>query len=69
LTWLIRTDLFIDEDFRNKGYGRKMIFAVKEKAIEQGCYRLKWVTQYGNAARKLYDQIATCEFVQYRMDW
>ena len=36
-------------------------------AKEKGCFRVQWTTQHGNPARKLYDELATCDFVQYRM--
>lgn len=60
-------DLFIDPNIRGKGYGRAMILAVKERAKEAGCFRLEWATQHNNPARKLYDQLATCDFVEYRV--
>ncbi|KAF2625432.1 acyl-CoA N-acyltransferase [Macroventuria anomochaeta] len=61
-------DLYIDHELRGKGYGRKIIQAVAEEAKKQGCTRLQWTTQHGNPARKLYDELATCEFVHYRMN-
>ncbi|UPX16811.1 D-amino-acid N-acetyltransferase [Ascochyta rabiei] len=60
--------LYIDHELRGKGYGRKIIQAVAKEAQTQGCTRLQWTTQHGNPARKLYDELATCEFVQYRMN-
>lgn len=44
-----------------------MIEAVADEAKEKGYLRLQWDTQNGNPARKLYDELATSEFVQYRM--
>lgn len=64
---LTKADLFIDPSARGKGYGRDMIEAVAEEAREQGCLRLQWSTKHENPARKLYDQMAKCEFVEYRM--
>ncbi|KAJ4317575.1 D-amino-acid N-acetyltransferase [Neodidymelliopsis sp. IMI 364377] len=61
-------DLYIDHEIRGKGYGRKIIQAVAEGAKKKGCTRLQWTTQHGNPARKLYDELATCEFVHYRMN-
>ncbi|XPS78111.1 D-amino-acid N-acetyltransferase [Ascochyta lentis] len=61
-------DLYIDHALRGKGYGRKIIQAVAEEAKKQGCTRLQWTTRHGNPARKLYDELATCEFVHYRMN-
>ena len=60
-------DLFVDPEVRGKGYGRDFILAVAEEARKYGCYRVQWTTKHGNPARKLYDQMASCEFVQYRM--
>lgn len=60
-------DLFIDPNVRSKGYGRNMIDAVTAQAKEHGCFRLEWATQHGNPARKLYDQVAACDFVEYRI--
>lgn len=61
-------DLYVDEAVRGKGAGRKLIQAVAEEARKAGCARLQWTTQHGNPARKLYDELAKCEFVYYRMD-
>lgn len=61
-------DLFIDPNIRSKGYGRKMMLAVRDAAKEMGCFRLEWATQHGNVvARRLYDTLGSCEFVEYRM--
>ncbi|KAG9204468.1 hypothetical protein G6514_000925 [Epicoccum nigrum] len=60
-------DLYIDQELRGRGFGRQIIKAVAEEARKQGCSRLQWTTQHGNPARKLYDELASCEFVQYRM--
>jgi GNAT superfamily N-acetyltransferase len=65
---LIRTiDLFIDPSVRGKGLGRHLILAVAEQAKTMDCLRLEWATQHDNPARKLYDQLAKCDFVEYRM--
>ena len=44
-----------------------MILAVAEEAKKMDCLRLEWATQHGNPARKLYDQLGQCDFVEYRM--
>lgn len=43
-----------------------MILAVAERAEAKGCFRLEWATAHGNPARKLYDQLGSCDFVEYR---
>lgn len=62
-------DLFVDPNVRAQGYGRKMIEAVRDKAKGMDCLRLQWATQHGNPARKLYDEMAECDFVEYRLKW
>ena len=61
-------DLFVDSSARGHGLGRKLIEAVYERARTDGCSRVHWLTQTGNAtARLLYDRIAEDSgFMQYR---
>ncbi|KAH6639753.1 acyl-CoA N-acyltransferase [Boeremia exigua] len=61
-------DLYVDHELRGKGFGRELIKAVAAEARKQGCKRVQWTTQHGNPARKLYDELAACEFVYYRMN-
>jgi GNAT superfamily N-acetyltransferase len=35
-------DLFIDEDYRRRGYGRTLLLHVARLAKERGCGRLEW---------------------------
>ena len=44
-----------------------MIKAVAHKAKKMDCFRLEWATKHDNPARKLYDELASCDFVEYRM--
>jgi hypothetical protein len=43
-----------------------MIKAAADAAKEAGCFRLAWSTKHDNPARKLYDELAACDFVEYR---
>jgi hypothetical protein len=43
-----------------------MITAAANEAKEAGCFRLAWSTKHDNPARKLYDELAACDFVEYR---
>jgi GNAT superfamily N-acetyltransferase len=61
-----RPDLYIDPSLRGKGHGREMIMAAADAAKEAGCFRLAWSTKHDNPARKLYDELAACDFVEYR---
>jgi len=60
-------DLFVDADFRNRGYARALIDGVAAVARERGCFRLYWSTQENNAtARYLYDVMAKFTgFIRY----
>ena len=60
-------DLFVSPDARSKGYGRMMIQAVEKHARDMDCLHLGWATNHGNPARKLYDQMGKCDFVEYRI--
>ena len=60
-------DLLIDPELRGQGYGRQMIQQVAELAKQQDCLRVEWATKFDNSARKLYDELAECSFVEYRL--
>ena len=61
-------DLFVADDARGLGAGRKLIEAVCEKARIAGASRVYWMTHETNAqARRLYDKVAdNLGFIQYR---
>lgn len=61
-------DLFVAEDRRGRGAGRKLIEHVYEAARVTGCSRVIWLTHESNdEAMQLYDRIAErTGFVQYR---
>lgn len=61
-------DLYVDPSVRGKGMGRSLIEATAKAAKEKDCGKFYWSTQEHNVtARKLYDKLATSEFVLYRM--
>ena len=39
-------DVFVQEQYRSQGYGRKMAHAVIEEAKKQGCYKLIGTSRY-----------------------
>jgi GNAT superfamily N-acetyltransferase len=61
-------DLFVSEDGRRRGIGRRLIEYVYQLAAAQGCARVHWLTHETNKdAMFLYDQVAERSgFVQYR---
>ncbi len=63
-------DLFTDPEVRGKGVARALIGAVADWARAQGCPRVYWQTQAGNAtARLLYDKVAVHRgFIRYDID-
>ncbi len=60
-------DLYVDADFRGRGYARALINGVAAAARKRGCFRLYWTTQESNAtARRLYDVVAQYTgFIRY----
>lgn len=60
-------DLFVDADYRGRGYAHALIDGVARVARERRCCRLYWTTQEHNAtARRLYDRVAAFRgFIRY----
>ena len=61
-------DLFVTDEARGLGIGRKLIEYVYAYAKAQGCSRVHWLTHETNTdAMKLYNNIADRSgFIQYR---
>ena len=61
-------DLFVGNEARGAGVGRKLIEYVYDYAKNKGCSRVHWLTHETNSdAMKLYDNIAVRSgFIQYR---
>lgn len=52
-------DLYVHKDLRGAGFGRQLIRAVYNAALEAGSTRVYWQTQESNiAGRALYDKVA-----------
>lgn len=61
-------DLFVQQDRRGAGHGRRLIQHVYDTARARGASRVYWLTHESNTdAMKLYDKVAERSgFVQYR---
>lgn len=61
-------DLFVAPAFRGRGFGRRLIADLLDRARTKGWSRLYWHTRASNPARKLYDEFAAADdFVRYRV--
>ena len=51
-------DVFVEEQFRGKGYGEKLAKTVIEEAKKHGCYKLTCTSRFSNErAHKLYEKV------------
>ena len=72
-TWTIAPicyleDLFVDQNYRNRGVGRLLVEDLVDLAKARGWSRLYWHTQAKNRARSVYDKFAVADdFVRYRL--
>ena len=63
-------DLYVEERFREKGFGRLLIEAVWDDCLRKGVKRLYWKTQHKNRiARIMYDKVAKQSgFIEYEIE-
>ena len=63
-------DLYVEERFRGKGFGRLLIEAVWDDCLRKGVNRLYWKTQDKNKiARIMYDKVAKQSgFIEYERE-
>ena len=63
-------DVFIEEAFRSKGYGKKITDALIEEAKKQGCYKLICTSRFSNErAHHLYEKLGFRKHGnEFRMD-
>lgn len=61
-------DFFVLESLRGEGIGRAILHYLHDEAVLKDWSKVYWFTRTNNAARKLYDKVATTDdFVRYRM--
>jgi GNAT superfamily N-acetyltransferase len=65
-------DLFVEEQYRAKGYGKAMLQKLAQIAVQRGCARLEWwCLDWNKPAIKFYTSIgaeAMDDWTVYRMD-
>src|SRR3989344_6896346 len=64
-------DVFVDEAFRSKGYGKKITDAIIEEAKKQGCYKLICTSRFSHErAHHLYEKLGFKKHGnEFRMDF
>lgn len=63
-------DVFVDEDFRRRGYGTKIMENLIEEAKKQGCYKLVATSRHSrHNVHTLYENLGFVNFgLEFRMD-
>ena len=64
-------DLFVKEEFRDRGIGKALLLECVRLAKERGCGRVEWVTLQWNPARKFFEKMGAypmSDWVNYRLD-
>ncbi|WP_223690360.1 GNAT family N-acetyltransferase [Leifsonia poae] len=67
---LFLDDLYVIEDARGKGIGRRLVDTVRARADERGLGVVQWITAHDNqTAQQLYDSLANrTSWVTYEID-
>lgn len=52
-------DIYVAPECRGQGIGRRLIESLAALGRARGWYKLYWMTQHDNAARHLYDKVAS----------
>lgn len=61
-------DLFVDEEKRGSGYGKKLFKAVIEYAYSHGCERVDWVClDWNTPSQKFYDYMGASYLSEWRL--
>ena len=64
-------DVFVEEQFRGKGYGEKLVKAIIEEATKRHCYKLICTSRFSNEkAHHLYEKLGFKNHGnEFRMDF
>ena len=59
-------ELYVDEDYRNKGVGRQLMVTLREEARLNDCAQIKWtVAPWNDAGKRFYENLGARE----NRDW
>lgn len=64
-------DLFVKQEYRNKGIGKKLLQEIAKIAVDKDCGRFEWSVLTWNPARKFYEYLgakAMDEWYVYRIE-
>lgn len=64
-------DVFVQEEFRGKGYGEKIVRALIEEARKKGCYKLICTSGHSrDNVHELYKKLGFCERgIEFRINF
>ncbi|MFH1275837.1 MAG: GNAT family N-acetyltransferase [Candidatus Woesearchaeota archaeon] len=68
--WGFLEDVFVEEEYRKKGYGKALITVILDEAKKRGCYKLLATSRYGrDGLHKYYEEIGFKDHgKEFRMD-
>jgi ribosomal protein S18 acetylase RimI-like enzyme len=59
--WLYLSSLWVDEAFRGRGWGRRLVERLEVEGVTRGC-RAAWVDTYDFQAPRFYERLGYVEF-------
>ena len=60
-------DLYVKEEYRNKGIGKKLLQEIAKIAVEKDCGRFEWSVLTWNPARKFYEYLGAKSMEEWRV--
>ncbi len=68
--YALMEDLFVQEEFRGQGYGKKMVQAALEEAKKERCYKVICTSRYGREhVHKMYQDLGFKDYgKEFRID-
>lgn len=60
-------DLYVKEEYRNKGIGKSLLQEIAKIAVEKDCGRFEWSVLTWNPARKFYEYLGAKSMEEWRV--